>query len=139
MEKYLRLYTKVPQNIIYMRNQLLFTAFIATLILSSCQPMENNNEDIHGKWQAISWEVAGIENLGEGANVLFEFKVDDNYTASFGSSAESGIYRLERTKLYTTAEGKIEKLVKIELASIDTMKMNMNRQGTAEVMTLVRE
>jgi hypothetical protein len=121
-----------------MENLLFFTALITVFTLSSCEPAENDNEQIHGKWQAISWEVAGVETLGEDATVVFDFKSDDTYVASSGSSEEAGIYRLETNNLYTTAKGQIEKMVAIKLSSIDTMVMDMNRAGTPELMTLVK-
>jgi|AntRauTorckE5430_2_1112549.scaffolds.fasta_scaffold50232_2 hypothetical protein len=121
-----------------MKNLLFFTALITVFTLSSCEPAENDNEQIHGKWQAISWEVAGVETLGEDATVVFDFKSDDTYVASSGSSEEAGIYRLETNNLYTTAKGQIEKMVAIKLSSIDTMVMDMNRAGTPELMTLVK-
>jgi hypothetical protein len=121
-----------------MKNLLFFTALITVFTLSSCEPAENDNEQIHGKWQAISWEVAGVETLGEDATVVFDFKSDDTYVASSGSSEEAGIYRLETNNLYTTAKGQIEKMVAIKLPSIDTMVMDMNRAGTPELMTLVK-
>jgi hypothetical protein len=120
-----------------MKNLLFFTALITVFTLSSCEPAENDNEQIHGKWQAISWEVAGVETLGEDATVVFDFN-DDTYVASSGSSEEAGIYRLETNNLYTTAKGQIEKMVAIKLSSIDTMVMDMNRAGTPELMTLVK-
>jgi hypothetical protein len=121
-----------------MKNLLFFTALITVFTLSSCEPAENDNEQIHGKWQAISWEVAGVETLGEDATVVFDFKSDDTYVASSGSSEEAGIYRLETNNLYTTAKDQIEKMVAIKLSSIDTMVMDMNRAGTPELMTLVK-
>jgi hypothetical protein len=121
-----------------MKNLLFFTVLITVFTLSSCEPAENDNEQIHGKWQAISWEVAGVETLGEDATVVFDFKSDDTYVASSGSSEEAGIYRLETNNLYTTAKGQIEKMVAIKLSSIDTMVMDMNRAGTPELMTLVK-
>ena len=121
-----------------MKNLLFFTALITVFTLSSCEPAENDNEQIHGKWQVISWEVAGVETLGEDATVVFDFKSDDTYVASSGSSEEAGIYRLETNNLYTTAKGQIEKMVAIKLSSIDTMVMDMNRAGTPELMTLVK-
>jgi hypothetical protein len=82
-----------------MKNLLFFTALITVFTLSSCEPAENDNEQIHGKWQAISWEVAGVETLGEDATVVFDFKSDDTYVASSGSSEEAVIYRLETNNL----------------------------------------
>jgi hypothetical protein len=122
-----------------MKNLLFFAALSTIFTLLSCEPAENDNEQIHGKWQAISWKAIGVETLSDEATVIFEFKNDDTYMASSGNSVEAGIYRLETNNLYTTAKGQIEKMVEIKLPTIDTMIMNMNRAGTAEVMTLVKE
>lgn len=121
-----------------MKNLLLFIIVVSIFGLINCETTKNENEQIYGKWQAISWEAAGVETLGEGTTVHFEFKNDDTYTALLGSAEETGIYRLANKHLYTTAKGQIEKMVEIELNSVDTMVMNMNRAGTAEVMTLVK-
>jgi hypothetical protein len=121
-----------------MKNLLLFAALLTIFTLSNCETTKNDNEQIYGKWQAISWEAAGVETLGEDAAVTFEFKTDDTYVALLGNAEESGIYRLATNHLYTTAKGQIEKMVEVKLPSADTIIMNMNRSGTAEVMTLVK-
>lgn len=118
--------------------RLLFLSLLIIGLGTSCQLAENNNEDVFGSWKAISWEAAGIETLGEDANVTFTFNEDDTYVASSGSSSEKGTYRLMETNLYTNAEGQVEKMVEIKLPSIDTMIMNMNRAGTEETMILVK-
>lgn len=105
-----------------------------------CGEQQNNNEAIHGNWKAISWEASGIETLEEGTNVEFQFNDDDTYAATLGqTTSEKGIYRLDGTKLYTTAEGQIEKMVETELSSSDTLTIFMNRSGTSETMILLKQ
>ena len=116
-----------------------FVLLVALIAAVSCGETENNNEQIHGNWHAISWTAAGIETLEQGASVTFEFNDDDTYAAKSGATMqEEGIYRLSGTKLYTTAKGQIEKMVEVELSGTDTLMMNMNRSGTAETMILVK-
>lgn len=105
----------------------------------SCGETENNNDQIYGNWEAISWTSAGMETLDETSNVTFQFNDDDTYAAKSGETTqEEGIYRLEGTKLYTTEEGKMQKMVEVKLSSTDTLTMNMNRSGTSETMILVK-
>lgn len=105
----------------------------------SCEPGENDNEQIHGIWEAISWTRADAETLDESTIVTFEFKVDDTYEAIANEvTQEAGIYRLEGSNLYTTQTGKAEKMINLELPSLDTMVMNMNRSGTKEMIKLVK-
>lgn len=120
-----------------MLKQIVLLILILTAV--SCGETENNNDQIYGNWQAISWTAAGMETLDEGSSVTFQFNDDDTYAAKSGETLqEEGIYRLSGTKLYTTAKGKIEKLVEVELSGTDTLTMNMNRSGTAETMILVK-
>ncbi len=115
--------------------------FISVLILGlmSCEPEGNDNLLIHGTWQGVSWKIAGMEQLGENSEMMFVFNADSTYAAGTGTQMENGVYTYKNEKLYTTAEGKIEKMVEVKLPSTDTIVMNMNRGGTAEVITLVKQ
>ena len=120
-----------------MLKQTLLLILLITAV--SCGEQENNNEQIYGSWKAISWTVAGIENLDESSNVSFQFNDDDTYTGKANElTQEEGIYRLSGTRLYTTEEGKLEKMIKVELSGADTLTMFMNRSGTSETMILVK-
>lgn len=115
---------------------LLFVLLIGAV---SCGETENNNDQLYGHWQTISWTTAGVETLGDDANIAFQFNDDDTYTLKADEALqEEGVYRLSGTKLYTTAEGKIEKMVEVQLSGTDTLTMDMNRSGTAETMILVK-
>jgi hypothetical protein len=115
--------------------------FITVLIvgLMSCEPEGNDNMLIHGTWNGVSWEIAGIEQMGENSEMMFVFNEDSTYSAGTGAQMEKGVYLYKNERLYTTAEGKIEKMVGVTLPSSDTIIMNMNRVGTAETITLVKE
>jgi hypothetical protein len=60
------------------------------------------------------------------------------YTAAYGEQKETGTYRLEGKKLYTTAADKIEKVVKIAKISSDSLTLDMNRVGQNEQLILVK-
>jgi len=66
------------------------------------------------------------------------FEADGTYAATFGSQNEAGTWRLEGDKLYTTAGGQVQKMVRLPRLSADTLVMDMNRAGTAETMVLVK-
>jgi len=121
-----------------MFKKLLFTS-VLILGLISCEPEGNDNPLIHGTWNGVSWEISGMEQMDENSEMVFVFNEDSTYTAGTGSQMEKGVYLYKNEKLYTTAEGKIEKMVEVKLPSSDTIIMNMNRVGTAETITLVKE
>lgn len=96
-------------------------------------------EALHGEWTGASWLVKG-EDVGRDASaVTFEFNADSTYSAGMGGSGETGVYRMDGNKLYTTAKGDAEKNVELEKVTTDSIFMNMNRQGTLETLILVRK
>ncbi|HFA52030.1 MAG TPA: hypothetical protein ENJ95_23690 [Bacteroidetes bacterium] len=117
-----------------------YTFILASLFffLFSCAT-ENDNQKIIGQWQGITWDVGGRASGRKAADVVFQFNPDDTYTASFGQQKEEGNFRLKGNKLYTTATGKAEKMVRVTLRSVDTLAMDMNRVGTLEELVLVKQ
>ncbi|PIY31807.1 MAG: hypothetical protein COZ08_08155, partial [Bacteroidetes bacterium CG_4_10_14_3_um_filter_42_6] len=71
-------------------------------------------------------------------SVTFMFEENGTYAATFGTQQEAGTYRLEGDKLYTNAQGQVQKMVKLPRLAADTLVMDMNRSGTAETLVLVR-
>ncbi len=92
---------------------------------------------IQGSWQVTHWDI-GNGQTRPVENVHFEFHGDE-YGAKLGQRSEAGKFRIENDKLYTHAEGQQEIMVKIQKLTADSMVFEMNRGGTPEVMTLLKE
>jgi len=111
----------------------------STLFLFACENSTSENAKIEGKWRGSSWMVNEQTSNRDASEVTFEFMPSGSYSAAFAAQAEAGNYRLEGTKLYTTADGQAEKMVEIDLPNTDTLIMKMNRAGTPETLILVKE
>ncbi len=129
---------KRPKPFIMSNNNTFFLLSFFLLSIFACTP-ESNNQKVVGNWQGASWKVKGEESGRNAADVLFEFNADNTYFAAFGQQKEEGTFRLVENKLYTTAEGKAEKMVQVSLYSIDTLVMDMNRVGILEQLILVKK
>ncbi len=112
--------------------------FALLVFASSCAEEVVPNAAVQGEWKAAAWEVQGVPSPMEANEVMFTFSLPSAYTASFGDQMEEGTYRVEGDKLYTTAEGQIEKMVGIRQPHPDTLILDMNRQGTQEALILVK-
>lgn len=117
------------------------TFFLAliTLFLACKQEKDPKFELLLGKWKGAVWSVAGKASGFDVSQVKFNFNADGTYSAGFGGQAEKGVFRLKDNKLYTTAENKIEKMVALPTLTKDTIIMDMNRQGQAETLILIKE
>ena len=115
------------------------TLLITIFTLAACT--NENQAKIIGDWQGFSWVIDGQESARNAATVEFTFAQDGNYTGSWGNAnaMEKGVFDMDGDKLYTTEEGKIKKMVKIEFLGNDTLVFHMNRTGTEEHLFLVRE
>lgn len=111
---------------------------LAVSIISCKEKALPPNAAIQGDWKAIAWEVQGVPAAIEGDEVIFTFALPDAYTATFGEQKETGIYRVEQDKLYTTAINQMEKMVGLRHPHPDTLILDMNRQGTQEALILVK-
>ncbi|NNE27512.1 MAG: hypothetical protein HKN09_11775, partial [Saprospiraceae bacterium] len=61
------------------------------------------------------------------------------YIVDYSSEKEEGAYRLQYNTLYTREDGQTEKSVVINAHSQDSLVMEMNRAGRAEIIVLVRQ
>lgn len=110
------------------------------MMLFSCQSNDLDKTLLYGKWKGADWLLEGNSTDFDAHLVHFSFADDDNYLADFGGTQkEIGTYRLEGDKLYTTAKGKKEKVVRLVTLNQDSIVMDMNRSGRDEVLILVRE
>lgn len=111
---------------------------IGLLALAACKRANDNNPALIGKWQGKEWLVFG-KPIGEDASqVEFEFTAEGDYSARFGSQEESGVWRTQKEKLYTTAQGEKEIVVKILQLDATTLKFEMNRGGRQETLELTK-
>ncbi len=115
---------------------LLFLLVSSSILLVSCG--EELADDVIGTWTVISWTVEGAEKA-DNIKVKFIFNSDKSYEAHYGATAEKGTFRIFGRNLYTTAEGKLEKLVKFDFDEDLNMIFAMNRVGTSERMVLQKE
>ena len=98
-----------------------------------------------GSWNGIDWRVQGKSSGRDASAVNFVFApfggtntaLEGSYIATYGDQKEKGAYKVEGDKLYTTAEDKIEKVVKIIHLGADTLVLGMNRMGQEEELVLV--
>lgn len=113
--------------------------FLSVLFLISCEDNPADTPPIEGKWKGSSWIVDGQNSNRDASEVTFEFMPSGSYSAAFAAQAEAGSYRMEGNKLYTKAEGQVEKMVEINRPHTDTLIMKMNRAGTPETLILVKQ
>lgn len=107
------------------------------LLLPGCQNDEAGKL-LTGTWRGVEWRVEGNITRRDVQSVTFLFEENGTYAATFGSQQEAGTWRLEGDKLYTHAEGQVQKMVRLPRLTADTLVMDMNRAGTAETLVLVR-
>lgn len=116
-----------------------FAIVFLTLFVASCSDKYARNHLLEGEWHAVSWEVKGQPNNTDLSAVQFTFTLPKQYIAKMGDQEEKGEFYLDQNRLYTTGENQIEKKVGIRLPHPDTLVMEMNRAGTDELLTLVRQ
>ncbi len=111
-------------------------AFACLALFGSCG--NELADQLTGSWKGISWTVEGREKPSP-EKVQFIFNSDDTYQASYGGESEQGTFRVFGRNLYTTAEGKLEKLVKFDFDEDLNLVFNMNRVGTSERIILQKD
>lgn len=92
-----------------------------------------------GKWQGTEWLVFDKPSDLDASKVSFEFNEDGAYSAEFGDQKQSGTWRTEKEKLYTTETGKKEIMVKILRLDATNLDFEMNRGGQKETLKLVKK
>jgi hypothetical protein len=119
-----------------MKHTLLFIAFLA---LAACQKVNDKNPVLIGQWQGREWLIMDKPSDIDASQVQFEFKEDGSYSASFGDQKQSGVWRTDKDKLYTTETGKMEIMVKMLTVNGTALEFEMNRGGQKEILKLVKK
>ncbi|GEM_PF-494486 len=128
----------------------ILTIALAFLAINACQKVNDKNPALLGKWQGTEWLIMDKPSGMDATQVSFEFKEDGTYSAQFGNQKQSGTWRTEHDKLYTTETGKQEIMVKLlppeSLPKSQIQKMiadgqteallNQLDQGNADVILL---
>ncbi len=111
---------------------------VTSAVLFACQRVNDKNPALVGQWQGVEWLIFGKPSHNDAAQVRFEFSADGKYSAAFGDQNESGVWRTDKSRLYTRAEGRKEIMVKILKLDANALKFEMNRGGQEETLELNR-
>lgn len=110
----------------------------AAAMLVQCAKKNPLDPRLIGIWQGVEWKTPDGQTVASPDQVSFRFDPDGSYSARLGGFEERGSWRVDGSKLYTTAEDKIEKAVKIASIDAASLVFEMNRQGRAETLKLRR-
>lgn len=111
---------------------------ITAIAWVSCGKTIDRNPALYGRWTAKEWTINGEASRQDPSKIYFEFREDGTYSAGYRTEGEKGVWRTEKDKLYTTAEGKIEKVVRVVIEDSTTIQLQMNRNGVPETMELTK-
>ncbi|MFZ1530081.1 MAG: lipocalin family protein [Ferruginibacter sp.] len=114
-----------------------YLILLFAFFLFSCADTKNN-QMIIGHWKAASWFVDGKPADHNIAATSFSFDDKGNYSFNYAGTEEKGSYKVENDMLFTHPSGQNEIMVKIAKLTADSLVFEMNRGGTAEVLTLLR-
>lgn len=109
------------------------------LVFVACQKVNDKNPALLGQWQGKEWLIMDKPSDIDASKVSFEFKEDGTYKAEFGQQSQSGVWRTEKDKLYTTETGKQEILVKLLKYDGTALEFEMNRGGRKEILKFVKK
>ena len=116
---------------------LLLPLFALLLSCGNSKEQTETHRKLKGKWSGVEVTVNGEPQ--QGFVVGFNFDTDTSYSYRGGAYEEKGSYYLDGNKLYTQAEGDLEKKVEIAKITDDSLFLNMNQAGADMRMILVRE
>lgn len=116
----------------------LFHFILGMILLASCNG-KIDEKLIHGQWKGAEWLIEGQTGDYDATSASFTFDENGKYAFDYAGSGESGKYHISNNELFTTPDGGIQMMVKIEKLTADTLVMQMNRGGTAEKLTLLRK
>ena len=107
------------------------------LFFSSCANTENNKL-IVGEWKGSEWLINGKPSDYNTSETHFTFDDKGNYTFNYSRTAEKGTYKVENDMLFTKPLNQQEIMVRITKLTKDSLVFSMNRSGTPEILTLLR-
>ena len=120
-----------------MRTLLFIYIFLIPLLCISCFDAKKKKL-LLGEWTGVEWVSGSTPVPVNPENTIFQFDPDGHYSLKFEGNVETGKYAYANNQLFTTPDGGIRMMVKIEKLTDDTLIFNMNRGGQPERLTLVR-
>ena len=118
-------------------NSNLFCLLIIVFMTSCFQKLDEKL--LLGEWHGAEWLVEGQTADYDATSALFTFDEKGKYSYNYAGSGETGKYHVSGNELFTTPEGGIQMMVKIQKLTPDSLVMLMNRGGTSETLTLVKK
>lgn len=113
----------------------LCVVFAGAAMMSGCLGKSYYDRNIIGNWFSSQWLQEG-ENTGMRA--MMSFREDKTYYAVFQDNSEHGTWRIDSHKLYMTADGEAQIMVRIDKLDGDDLVISMNRGGLREKLILRR-
>ena len=115
--------------------------FVYLLLMVSMTACFNKLDEklLYGEWKGAEWLVESQSGDYDATSALFTFDEKGKYSFNYNGSGETGKYHVSNNELFTTPEGGIQMMVKIQRLTSDTLVMEMNRGGTSETLTLVKK
>lgn len=117
----------------------LFLPAILAIAFFACMPSSFDEKLLPGQWQGALWVVEGQTNQIDATTALFSFGPDGKYTYTYNDATENGTYFMSNNELFTTPDGGIKMMVKVQKLTQDSLVFNMNRGGQSETLTLIRK
>lgn len=113
---------------------------LLSLALAACKNPNEKKNAIIGQWQGTDWLLDGKPSGMDASQVHFNFKDDGTYSANFGEQKQSGTWRFENEKLYTTLTGRPELEITVLKADGTVLEFEMGlRSGSKEGLKFKRE
>lgn len=117
---------------------IILPVLLATTFLA-CMPSSFDEKLLQGQWQGAQWVVEGQTDQIDASTAMFSFEPGGNYTYSYNDATEKGKYFMSNNELFTTPDGGIKMMVKVQKLTQDSLVFNMNRGGQSETLTLIRK
>ena len=122
-----------------MQKNISFLIILAAILLLSCGDSKQKDL-IVGRWTGVEWLESGQPSaVLNPADAVFQFDAGDTYSFTYAGNIESGKYFVTNQQLFTTPDGGVKMMVKIIKLDQDTLRFDMNRGGSSERLTLVRQ
>ena len=118
-------------------NSFALILLLMTITCTSCFDAKKKKL-ILGEWVGVEWISGSSPIPVNPQDAKFTFRDNGEYSLQFEGNVEKGKYAYANNQLFTTPEGGIRMMVKIEKLTQDTLIFNMNRGGQPEKLTLVR-